>query len=754
MEIDLSVLNKQEVESTNPSERKMRLSANAESVIFQMFTNNIYSNPIGTIVREITSNCFDSHIEAKVNEPVLIKKSLDSKTDTTYISFIDYGVGMSPDRVENIYGVYFESTKRNNNDEIGGFGIGGKTPLAYKRQTGLGEGEYDNSFFVITNYNGTKYYYCIYEGAKSPIINEIHREETDERNGTEIRIPVLSQDIDKFEQELHNQLFYFENVIFDGFSNDERLNGYQIFKGKTFLYRKNAPYNRIHVCLGKVAYPIDYNAINLNGYDYEYPIAVNINIGDIEVTPSRESLKYSESTIKLLKNKIEQVKSEIVEMVTKQYQNVVTLEDYFRFKENFGNLYFDDENSINVKGLVQLKDLEIDSFKYSFLSNRMFSSSSDLFNTLFKVKLFGAKESTYSWRNDGDTFKGSYKGITNAINAYFVKKEFKRVVLKQSYLKDRHPKRWYLITPKNLNDINVVDQIAERFNIDAHALHNVHLDAVKDVQKEFLGIMEQHIEDYDKIEVPEDFKLQRKGKLLTEDILKTTIPVSFSSYGKERIEIKKLVNFKGKIFYGFTDDKYLIDQTRDVHEILFGDNHVVKSMSYYSKKLKGIMFIRIAKNNEKYMKYCSNAFHYSMYKTKMLYRKENIILNYRQKFENYNLFDEIDGTYKSEVFFQTLGQTELVKIVEEIKAYLLHNQDGRATFSRMDNHKNLINKFYPQDQIPVTSEDLKIKRKIQKLNKLQEVNQPYMKHIQMPYRMSYLADEKELIELLNKVMVF
>ena len=106
------------------------MSQDSSSVVFRMFTDTIYSNRVGTVVREITSNCFDSHIEAGVNTPVVIRKTHDTTDDTHYVSFIDFGVGMSPDRVENIYGVYFESTKRDNNDEIGGFGIGGKTPLA------------------------------------------------------------------------------------------------------------------------------------------------------------------------------------------------------------------------------------------------------------------------------------------------------------------------------------------------------------------------------------------------------------------------------------------------------------------------------------------------------------------------------------------------------------------------------------------------------------------------------------------------
>jgi sensor histidine kinase regulating citrate/malate metabolism len=81
---------------------------------------NPYKNNIGSIVREITSNCFDSHTEAQVEDAVRIKLSRDDSN--FFISFIDVGIGMSPDRVEQIYSTYLESTKEDSNDFIGAFG--------------------------------------------------------------------------------------------------------------------------------------------------------------------------------------------------------------------------------------------------------------------------------------------------------------------------------------------------------------------------------------------------------------------------------------------------------------------------------------------------------------------------------------------------------------------------------------------------------------------------------------------------------
>lgn len=397
MKIDLNVLSEKQTETT-VNQTKMRLSENAASMVFQMFTKNIYSNPIGTVVREITSNCFDSHVEANVKAPVLIKKSFDNQTQTHYISFIDYGIGMSPDRINNIYAVYFESTKRADNQQIGGFGIGAKSVLAYKRPTGHGQGEYDNSFYVITIFNKMKYYYCIFEGTESPVISLLHSEPTNERNGTEVRIPVLEKDLNTFAKEMVRQLYYFENIIFEGFEGTYQestlTNEYQIIRGKNFLFRGKEYSTTMHVCLGRVAYPIDYNVLGLNSSDYYLPLALKLEVGDINVVASREQLDYNEHTIKVLKKKLDEAKAEIIAMLNKQYDNIITLKDFFKFQNEFGALTFPNGVTLNVGSLIKKKDVDLTNFKYSFLA---MPNDRQLFNFFFEIKKYGKKiKSRYS----------------------------------------------------------------------------------------------------------------------------------------------------------------------------------------------------------------------------------------------------------------------------------------------------------------------------------------------------------------------
>jgi DNA topoisomerase VI subunit B len=178
--------------------------------MFSMFQNP-YKNNIGSIVREITSNCFDSHAEAGVNDAVIVK--IDKDDSGWYISFIDVGVGLSPDRIKNIYVKYLSSTKEDSNDFIGAFGIGSKSPLSYQ-----------NMFFINTRYEGVEYQYMMRVGEIKPKIEKLDEFDTTERNGTEIKMYIKKGevsdtnyrlgDLGKFVNECNKQLFYFDNVYF------------------------------------------------------------------------------------------------------------------------------------------------------------------------------------------------------------------------------------------------------------------------------------------------------------------------------------------------------------------------------------------------------------------------------------------------------------------------------------------------------------------------------------------------------------
>ena len=757
MKIDLNVLSEKQTETT-VNETKMRLSDNAASMVFQMFTKNIYSNPIGTVVREITSNCFDSHVEAKINAPVLIKKSYDSQTQTHYISFIDYGVGMSPDRVNNIYAVYFESTKRIDNEQIGGFGIGAKSVLAYKRPTGHGQGEYDNSFYVITIFDKMKYYYCIYEGQDSPVISLLHSEPTTEHNGTEVRIPILEKDINTFAKEMVRQLYYFENIIFEGFeetySNGTLSNEYQIIRGKNFLYRGTEYGSNIHVCLGRVAYPIDYNVLGLNSSDYYLPIALRLEVGDINVVASREQLDYNEHTIKVLKKKLEEAMQEITAMLAKQYENIVTLKDYFGFQNEFGTLLFPNGMSIKVGSIIKKKDIDLTNFKYSFLS---MPNDRQLFRFFFEIKQMGKKiKSRYSSRNY--SFDGSYDELKTNRNILYVEDTFNRKVAKQGYLNSEYS-TYYIVSRRNLLNGFIRSEIADLFN--------VHLDKLVDdkgkpldyvlnlieMQEEYFDIVRNHAQDYDTLEVPAEFLLRKKRNVLSDELRNTTIPAKlFGSYGKTRIKLDVLFKFNMPIFYGVQEDEDKLSTACNIYEELFDKKTLISRYSEYDNTLgykdgkKGILFIMVSKGNVKYMQFCKKAYHVDQFYNKMLYRKSDLVLNY---FQTYSLIERYNGLkdlYKNEEFVKI--NAKWGKAIKNVNKYInaLPKKD-----SNIGDLKYSLSKFFNLNNTQQTDEQKKYATLIEELHQLQKSNQKYLNYLGNYY---YNNLDSTLIEILSKIMVF
>ena len=764
MEINLKKLSEQQATST-ANERKMKLSEDAQSMVFQLFTKNVYSNPIGTIVREITSNCDDSHVEAGVDSPILIKKFTDPQTETQYISFIDFGVGMSPDRVYDIYGTYFESTKRVDNTQIGGFGIGGKTPLAYKRSTGQGEGEYDNSFYVITNYNGTKYYYCIYEGADTPVISELHKEKTTDRNGTEVRVPVLQKDVETFAKEMVRQLYYFDNVVFEGFEDtyqDSTLsNEYTIVRGKTFMYRGTNYANNMHVALGKVAYPLDYNALGLDSYEYRLPIAIKLNVGDVNVTVSRESLDYSESTIKKIKKALEEAKAEIIELLSKQYSDIQTLEQYFEVKTNFGTLNFSNGMSLHVGELVKQKDVDFSNFNYSFMK---MPNDKQLFSLFFDVKSYGKKPSRSRW-DDPYRFNGGYEALTRNNNLYYVEDEFNRKVVKQAYLKFSHD-LYHIITKSDLMNDYLRKSICEMFNVDLESLTTEKGNPVKfmktlvEMQDEYFEIVRRKASDYDKLVVPEDFIEERKRERLSARQLQTTIPVNFiGGQTRQRVKISELVNYKQPIFYGTQENESELNQAYRMFEILFPEVRVIRSTDWngllrYEKGKGNIMFLRLAQNNVKYMEHCKTAYPVSQIETRMFRRKEANVRKYFYASELVSNFNSIEGFYGGSAVLSLISPVWGAK-VKEVEDYI----EALPEEARSDSfkyNKTLLEKYFKLDDLKYSAEHKKMQKRIDEVKALAQKNEGILKFIDLPYYGEKDVEryDKELIKILKKVMVF
>jgi DNA topoisomerase VI subunit B len=99
------------------------------SVIIDIIRKKIYSHPIRTMVQEYLSNAKDSCLEAG-KDSSCIHVSLPTHLKPEF-SIRDYGVGMSDERIREVFVQYGISTKRNSVSQLGYFGIGSKSGWAY-----------------------------------------------------------------------------------------------------------------------------------------------------------------------------------------------------------------------------------------------------------------------------------------------------------------------------------------------------------------------------------------------------------------------------------------------------------------------------------------------------------------------------------------------------------------------------------------------------------------------------------------------
>lgn len=633
--------------------------------ILEMLSKNFYSNPIGSICREITSNCFDSHIEAKVEDAVIITIGTNDELED-YISFTDVGAGLSPERIKKIYMKYFTSTKRDTNDQIGGFGLGSKTPLAYQ-----------DYFFITTIFDGIKYSYLFSKGIKLPTLDLLLQEETTEHNGTEIKIIIKNfNDKTRFINELKSQLCYFDNVVFKGcgISND-----YRIYETDLFKYKNMNQYSdEMHICFGKVAYPIDWNQL---GIPYvEVPVGVKFEIHELVVTPNREMLRYTDEVKKLVKERVLKTIEELGKLYIAQQSQYEDYFEWYKVKTKRKYLYLGEEkeDTLELKGFKSLKDANtlkiISELK---LNNELFES--DIINKLYTCtnQLINNKIIPYS-TNVGFTmlindFPKRYllcndNNFSNIKNYYHQSGIFfKRIPLKQVFKS--------LLTSNNTvnyrNRIIKTDEIKKHINNtysinnDACYFNDEYFDLgismkiyklIKYLRNQVESkIKNYHIEvtdsikkDYKDFIDEKDKSKQRKleGKVFCKDITRggSDYEWKIEDVGKRRNKIIGIENYKGIVVYGFQKDKKLLEKAH-VYCYLNPNFRVKEDKGFTGYvNTKSCKVIQIAQNNEKHFKNKPNMIHVTkLYGDNRIFRKlassfriEKILADHISKYSNWD----------------------------------------------------------------------------------------------------------------------
>ena len=119
--------------------KSFSIEVNAKA--FELLSSGLYTDKPLAIVRELSCNAFDAHMEAgNADRPFLIQLPNDLEPE---FRIRDYGTGLKHEQVMKLYSSYFTSTKTNTNNQIGAFGLGSKSPFSY------------TDTFTVTSYGKT-----------------------------------------------------------------------------------------------------------------------------------------------------------------------------------------------------------------------------------------------------------------------------------------------------------------------------------------------------------------------------------------------------------------------------------------------------------------------------------------------------------------------------------------------------------------------------------------------------------------------
>lgn len=289
--------------------------------ITTLLTSNLYSKPFESFLRETIANAYDSHLEAGTDKNIILL--FEGKNEYSYtVSIRDYGTGVSPERFEKIYRNIGSSTKRESNDFIGMFGIGRFSSLSCA-----------DTANITSYYNGKKYSYIMYKNGTSLNIDKLSEVEGDYPNGLEVSIQVKKDSYYNWEDAIY-QLCLFDKLyivckgeccwklrsVAENFNNRKVKNYNNTFSTCDVL-RSSMLYYRV----GNILYEADgeHTYISTKG------LIINIPIGTVDITPSRENLQYTEFTNKTLKEKSKEVIAVLQDMATKAFDKDMTLKCFF-----------------------------------------------------------------------------------------------------------------------------------------------------------------------------------------------------------------------------------------------------------------------------------------------------------------------------------------------------------------------------------------------------------------------------------------
>lgn len=317
------------------------------AVVIDILRNKLYSDKIRVVAQEYLSNARDAMREAK-NKTDKIEVTLPTKKNPT-LKIRDYGPGLSPERVKEVFVQFGRSTKRDSDEQTGGFGLGAKSLFAYTE-----------SAVIVSIHAGIETHYVAHLGKTAAgTLEKVYEEKTSSKAGVEIQIPVnLSKeegnptdDLERFQGAVYRTIAFWNKEEMPVIKNEaeaiqtEWLKIYNQVQedvglsGKTFAVLPRQETCGGHntstsMVLDGIIYEYDtddFNSLELerfhNVVGYYHRSYLIIRPGEIEVSASREAASINQANINTLKKHAKAARAEVFDVVKSHIDSIKTLNE-------------------------------------------------------------------------------------------------------------------------------------------------------------------------------------------------------------------------------------------------------------------------------------------------------------------------------------------------------------------------------------------------------------------------------------------
>lgn len=336
--------------------------------LVQLLVGSLYANPVTASLRELITNALDAHLEVGSEERVKIE--LPSVGDPRVV-IRDYGPGMSPERIKEVYLKFGSSTKRDGDIQHGAYGIGSKSMLAVATQ-GL----------IRSFHNGIVRHYCLYvDETGHQKLTTLLETETDEPSGLEVSYSIPSSLVAPARLFIYGSTFYqrekfiLEDIYCDAdsyrpsqfvtpleYKKTHVSDAHELWVRKVTSSTIHTPSLRLVLAHGNVYYNLTRNVYTdvleyLRSTGFSFPsspgwdicttsaddweilthqsacyshLVLKLPIGSIDLTTSREDVRQSKRSTEAIATALTKAYSEIQNTNLNLLQNLPTFQHLYR----------------------------------------------------------------------------------------------------------------------------------------------------------------------------------------------------------------------------------------------------------------------------------------------------------------------------------------------------------------------------------------------------------------------------------------